>query len=67
MGDSGGGVWDWTDSLYEPHLAASTTRVLRGGGWHIPVDNARTTNRIGCVPELQYIFIGFRPARSVTT
>jgi len=67
MGDAAGGVWDWTSSLFEPHVQASTTRVIRGGGWNNPVANARAADRFRDTPEYRSTNVGFRPARSVTT
>jgi serine/threonine-protein kinase len=59
--------WDWTSSLFEPHVTASTARVIRGGGWVGPVESARAAYRDGGTPGARGTFIGFRPASSVTT
>ena len=67
MGDAGGGVWDWTSSLWEPLREASATRVIRGGSWSNPVGFARAAGRFRGTPEFRNTDIGFRPARSVTT
>ena len=66
MIDAAGSFWEWTGSLFEPHVRASGARVYRGGGWYAPVGNARAANRIGYSPVNRLAGIGFRPARSVT-
>jgi len=67
MIDAAGNSWDWTSSLFEPHVKASTSRVVRGGSWVSPVDIARSANRGRYAPEYRGTFVGFRPASSVTT
>ena len=67
MQDAGGGVWDWTSSLWEPLREASSSRAIRGGSWLNPVGNARAANRSWNTPVNRNPYIGFRPASSVTT
>ncbi len=67
MIDAAGNSWDWTSSLFEPHVTASSTRVIRGGSWGSPVGGARSANRGGYTPEARNSFFGLRPAGSVTT
>jgi len=67
MGDAGGGVYDWTSSLFEPHVKASTSRVFRGGSWLSPVGCARAALRYCLTPVNRLPNLGFRPARSVTS
>jgi serine/threonine-protein kinase len=67
MQDAGGGVWDWTSSLWEPLREASTSRVIRGGSWVNPVGAARAALRNRNTPENRNTNFGFRPASSVTT
>ncbi len=66
MGDAAGNVWDWTRSLFGPHVQASSSRVLRGGSWVSTVLLARAAGRSRDAPEVRSPVIGFRPARSVT-
>jgi formylglycine-generating enzyme required for sulfatase activity len=67
MGDAAGNVWDWTSSLFEPRVTASSTRVIRGGNWSSPVGFARAALRSRGSPEYRAPDIGFRPASPVTT
>ncbi len=67
MIDASGNSWDWTSSLFEPHVQASETRVIRGGSWRHPVGNAHSGHRGRDAPEIRFTDIGFRPASSVTT
>ena len=67
MGDAAGNIWDWTSSLFEPHVTASETRVLRGGGWNLTVEHARAAYRHWSTPEYRSPAFGFRPASPVTT
>jgi len=67
MCDAAGNVWDWTSSLFEPHVTASTPRVFRGGCWDASVGYARAALRGRNSPEFRNAVVGFRPARSVTT
>ncbi len=67
MVDAAGSFFEWTSSLYEPHVQASDSRVYRGGSWNSLVGSARAANRVRDTPEYRISHIGFRPARSVTT
>jgi len=67
MVDAGGSFYDWTSSLFEPHVKASTARVVRGGCWVNSARFARAAARNWNTPEFRNPSIGFRPARSVTT
>ncbi len=64
--DAAGSFWEWTSSLFEPHVQASGFRVSRGGGWANPVTYARSASRYSAHAGSRLVNIGFRPARSVT-
>src|SRR5208282_2583826 len=59
-----GNVWEWTRSLYGKgaDLAAGPDkdRVLRGGAWSFPNDNARCSIRTGLGPDGRSGGVGFR-------
>lgn len=72
--DMAGNVYEWTVApfvAYSPNgnktkSDSSPRRVVRGGSWHSPVEDARTTHRKGLFPESQLATVGFRcvlPAR----
>ncbi len=67
MVDAAGSFWDWTTSLFEPHVTASVSRVIRGGCWVSTVGFARAAIRFRLSPEGRNADLGFRPASSVTT
>ncbi|MHC4161784.1 MAG: SUMF1/EgtB/PvdO family nonheme iron enzyme [Planctomycetota bacterium] len=62
MGDASGGVWDWTDSIFDER---SRVRVLRGGSWNDGVSLLRCANRHWFAPQRRLSLIGFRCARGV--
>ena len=65
--DAAGNSWDWTSSLFEPHVKVSENRVIRGGSWNFPVESARSAARNRYDPGLRLTNIGFRPARSLVS
>jgi formylglycine-generating enzyme required for sulfatase activity len=72
--DLSGNIWEWTSSLYRGYpydhndgredLAASGSRVLRGGSWLNTHDNLRATNRFDVIPVNWSLALGLRCARS---
>jgi serine/threonine-protein kinase len=62
MADAAGGVWDWTDSWYDPHRLS---RVLRGGSWNHPTRSLRSTLRARNEPGNRNADVGFRCARTL--
>ena len=62
-------VWDWHGAFdaypaTDPWgAAAGDCRVLRGGGWSIAPENARSAFRVGVFPDDRYEFLGFRVVR----
>jgi formylglycine-generating enzyme required for sulfatase activity len=64
MGDAAGNSWDFTSSLFEPHVRESSARVLCGGSWDYSVSYARAAHRSRLDPENRHALVGFRPARS---
>jgi serine/threonine-protein kinase len=62
MGDASGGVWDWTDSIFDER---SGVRVLRGGSWNDGVSLLYCANRHWFAPARRLSLIGFRCARSL--
>lgn len=67
MIDAAGNTWDWTSSLFDSRRAASESRVLRGGCWDNTVATARSALRGRSAPGDRSAYIGFRPARSVSS
>ena len=74
--DMAGNVWEWTADAFadyslqpatnpQPSGREESPRVVRGGAWISKVaDEARTTDRFGCVPENRISSLGFRCARA---
>ncbi len=71
-----GNVWEWTWDFYKDSLGKAPVqdpvgpdkggnRVVRGGSWVDGARGVRAANRDGGGPALRYVFVGFRPARSV--
>lgn len=77
--DMHGNVWEWcTDWYHESYDGAPTTgvpwiepasegRVIRGGSFGRAAVLARSAFRFGYHPSFRWNYLGFRPARSVTT
>ncbi|MFF0658509.1 NACHT domain-containing protein [Micromonospora tulbaghiae] len=67
-----GNVWEWTLSTYTPGRAAvdrvadldtEAARILKGGSWHGPLDDARPSVRRWLHPGGRQFNFGFRLAR----
>lgn len=65
--DMAGNVHEWTASEFLPYPDASKSvqarpgrKVLRGGAWRWPLEDARTTRRQSATPEYSNDRIGFR-------
>jgi len=62
-------VWDWFGEFDAypatdpPGAAAGDNRVLRGGGWYDPPENARSAIRVGDNPVHRLGLLGFRVVR----
>ncbi len=59
--DIHGNVWEWTTDLY----LNSPMRILRGGGFQNPADNARATQVYQNVPQYVAGDVGMRAAREL--
>ena len=56
--DQGGNAWEWTDAVTN-----ISTRVVRGGAWHLNESLLRSSNRdYSFAPEMEYYALGFRLA-----
>ncbi len=72
--DMHGNVWEWCWDRYGPYPSTpvvdpsgpkwGSSRVLRGGGWHYHAFCSRSANRDDGGPDMHYIMVGFRLARS---
>lgn len=72
--DMGGNMVEWVNDWFSADYyaqspaenptgpAEGTARTVRGGGWSLPVEFARTTRRAGFGPDTQAAGIGFRCA-----
>ncbi|MBL4849614.1 MAG: SUMF1/EgtB/PvdO family nonheme iron enzyme, partial [Planctomycetes bacterium] len=65
--DMAGNVHEWTQSEFKPYPGAPSSvqrrpgrKVLRGGAWRWPLEDARTTRRQSAKPEYANDQIGFR-------
>lgn len=65
--DMAGNVHEWTQSEFVPYPGAPSSvqaragrKVLRGGAWRWPLEDARTTRRQSAKPEYANDRIGFR-------
>ena len=74
--DMAGNVFEWCADWYEKDYyekspgadprgpANGTSRVLRGGSWFYPPIFLRVAGRGGSTPDVRYIVVGFRAART---
>jgi formylglycine-generating enzyme required for sulfatase activity len=73
--DMHGNVWEWCHDKYDGKLPGGTDpsvnassgevdRVLRGGGWYIIENSARSSNRDWNTPDYRNDSLGFRPSRT---
>lgn len=74
--DMSGNVYEWVMDWYEKDYysrspkhnptggVAGTSKLIRGGGWDVLPDNARTTNRYWNQPGARAVCIGFRLAHT---
>lgn len=68
--DMAGNVWEWVADAYAPYPGSTYTspffgkyKVVRGGSWNHPVEDARTTARDIAHPARRLRVVGFRCAR----
>jgi formylglycine-generating enzyme required for sulfatase activity len=78
--DMHGNVWEWCFDSFGPYgghqprpgdglrYDSTTTgnRVLRGGSWCHPADNARSAFRYFAARDTRHVYVGFRPAKLMT-
>ncbi len=70
--DMAGNVWEWVADGYAPYPGSTYTspffgkyKVVRGGSWNHPVEDARTTARDIAHPARRLRVVGFRCVRDV--
>ncbi|MBN2525533.1 MAG: SUMF1/EgtB/PvdO family nonheme iron enzyme [Deltaproteobacteria bacterium] len=76
--DMHGNVWEWIEDDWHDNYNGAPVdgrarvnesradfRVYRGGSWNYDARYCRSAYRGGRRPDFRYVFLGFRPARSI--